>query len=144
MVLVPILFAIEANPILVERGSTRNNIFPVWIPFLAKSEEDVELEKSTKKANTVEQIRGETSPVGWSVGEKGRQSSYKDKLTGSIPGAYAQVFDFAVNLEANADSDDDMPKLVEGRVAAKFSKTTKLRIRKRWVNTLIIKDKTYI
>ena len=69
---------------------------------------------------------------------------YKDKLTGSIPGAYAQVFDFVVNLEANADFDDDMLELVEGRVVAKFSKTTKLRIRKRRANVLIIKDKTYI
>ena len=62
------------------------------------SEEDTKLEKSTKRANTREQTRGETSLSGWSVGEKGRQSSYKDKLTGSIPSAYAQVFDFAVNL----------------------------------------------
>ena len=78
------------------------------------------------------------------MGEKGRQSLYKDKLTGSIPGAYAQVFYFVVNLEANADFDDDMLELVEGRVAAKFSKTTKLRIRKRRANVLIINDKTYI
>lgn len=57
--------------------------------FERSSEEDEKLKKSTKRANTREHARGVSSPGDWSGAEKGRQKSYKDKLAGSIPSAYA-------------------------------------------------------
>ena len=65
--------------------------------------------------------------------------TFKEKLVGEIPGAYATAFDFTDFLEMEADSDEDMDELREGLVAVKLTRETKIRIRKPWSNALIIK-----
>lgn len=92
-------------------------------------EEVAKLEKSTRRANANSDNRGGNS----------MQVSFKDKLTGFIPGAYAEAFGFLADLEEGANSDNEMDDLVDGLVAVKMSRSTKVRIRRQWANALIIK-----
>lgn len=71
--------------------------------------------------------------------EKVKFVSYKEKLAGIIPGAYAEAFGFQEDIEEDALSDDEMTELADGVAAVKRSKATKLRIRSPWANALIIK-----
>ena len=66
------------------------------------------------------------------------QTTFKEKLVGEIPGAYAKAFDFTDFLDMEANSDEEMDELREGLVAVKLTRETKLRIRKPWANTMII------
>lgn len=92
-------------------------------------EEVAKLEKSTRRANASSDNRGGNS----------MQVSFKDKLTRFIPGAYAEAFVFQVDLEEGANSDNEMDDLVDGLVAVKMSRSTKVRIRRQWAYALIIK-----
>ncbi|XP_075658634.1 uncharacterized protein LOC142628411 [Castanea sativa] len=92
-------------------------------------EEATDLEKSTRRANSSGDNRGGNS----------MQVSFKDKLTGFIPRAYAKAFGFQAELEEGANSNNEMDDLVDGLVTVKMSKSTKVRIRRQWANTLIIK-----
>ena len=65
--------------------------------------------------------------------------SFKEKLVGEIPGAYAQAFDFYDQMEDDVDSDEEVSGLCEGLAAIKLSKETKLRIRGSWSKALIVK-----
>nr|POE49886.1 hypothetical protein CFP56_64309 [Quercus suber] len=65
--------------------------------------------------------------------------SFKDKLVGEIPGAFAKAFEFTDVMEEEAESDDEMLDLREGLATVKLSKETKMRIRSPWALTLIIK-----
>ena len=65
--------------------------------------------------------------------------SFKEKLVGEIPGAYAQAFDFYDQMEDDVDSDEEVSGLREGLAAIKLSKETKLRIRGLWSKALIVK-----
>lgn len=47
-----------------------------------------------------------------------------DKHTGFIPRAYAQAFDFDVNIEEDGESNDEMSKLAKGMAIVKLSKHT--------------------
>ncbi|XP_050261258.1 uncharacterized protein LOC126706038 [Quercus robur] len=93
------------------------------------SEEDAELEKSVRKDK--EKV----------VEPNQSQVSYKDRLVGDIPGAYAQAFRFDKEEEAKeeAESDTELDDLVEGMVDVKLSKETKARIRAPWTKALIVK-----
>nr|POE91809.1 uncharacterized protein CFP56_64217 [Quercus suber] len=75
---------------------------------------------------------GQTS---WGTDKK----TFKDKLVGEIPGAYAEAFEFSDLLDSEAESDEEMEELSEGLAAVKLTRETKLRIRKPWSNALIIK-----
>ncbi|KAL0002179.1 hypothetical protein SO802_015960 [Lithocarpus litseifolius] len=68
-----------------------------------------------------------------------QNKSFKEKLVGEIPGAYAQAFDFYDLLEDDVESDDEVTGLREGLAAVKLSKETKLRIRGSWSKALIVK-----
>ena len=65
--------------------------------------------------------------------------SFKEKLVGEIPGAYAQAFDFYDQMEDDVDSDKEVSGLREGLAAIKLSKETKRRIRGSWSKALIVK-----
>jgi len=67
---------------------------------------------------------------GWS-----EANSFKEKLTGDIPGAYTQAFNFSDIME----SDEEVENLREGLVAVKFSKDFKKKIRTPWTRALIVK-----
>nr|POF20885.1 uncharacterized protein CFP56_76508 [Quercus suber] len=108
-------------------------------------EEEAELSRSKKKVkeghhadfkvglSENDHSQGEQSP--WGVGKK----TFKDKLMGAIPGAYAKAFDISDLLDLEADSDDEVEELRERLAAVKLTRETKLRIRKPWSNALIIK-----
>ena len=71
------------------------------------------------------------------------RKSFKDKLVGVIPGAFAKAFDLTDQMEEDPDSDDDnveVGDLSRVRVVAmKLSKETKRRIRGPWLKAIIIK-----
>ena len=108
-------------------------------------EEEVELSRSKKKVkeghhadfNEALHENGhlQGGPSSWGAEKK----TFKDKLVGEIPGAYAKAFDFSDLMDMEADSDEEVEELCEGLVAVKLTRETKLRIRKPWTNALIIK-----
>ena len=95
------------------------------------SEEDAELEKSVRK-DKEKLVEQPFMP-------NRSQVSYKDRLVGDIPGAYAQAFHFDREEEAEVESDTELDDLVEGMVDVKLSKETKSRIRAPWTKALIVK-----
>nr|POF05802.1 uncharacterized protein CFP56_44105 [Quercus suber] len=112
-------------------------------------EEEAELARSNKKVKDISHAEfnegtGEDSPPrnNHLHGNMGNVS-FKDKLIGEIPGAFAQAFDFSDQMEADSDSDIDdeesIKELRQGMVAIKLSKDTKRRIRKAWSKAVIVK-----
>nr|POF16659.1 uncharacterized protein CFP56_73585 [Quercus suber] len=69
--------------------------------------------------------------------------SFKDKLVGEIPGAFAQAFDLSDQMVEDSDSDDenseDSNSVREGQVKMKLSKETNKRIRGPWSKAIIVK-----
>lgn len=67
-----------------------------------------------------------------------RRTSYRDKLTGVIPGAYEQAFQ--IERFAEDDSDDDIPpEEDDGAPRILLTRQEKLRIRAPWRSSLIVK-----
>nr|XP_023884839.1 uncharacterized protein LOC111997033 [Quercus suber] len=99
-------------------------------------EETAELQRSTKKVKDGHSTGFPTATAG---GQASEPLSYKAKLVGEIPGAFAQAFGVTSDSENEAPSDDENEDLVEGEVAIKLSRETKLHIRERWAHSLIIK-----
>nr|POE91690.1 hypothetical protein CFP56_53057 [Quercus suber] len=108
-------------------------------------EEETEISRSKKKVKEVHHadFNNGASEGGHSQGHQkvwgSSKTSFKEKLVGEIPGAFAKAFDFTDFMEDEAESDDEVLELREGLAAVKLSKETKLRIRGPWANTLIIK-----
>nr|POE83002.1 uncharacterized protein CFP56_42947 [Quercus suber] len=112
--------------------------------FLSR-EKEVELSRSKKKVKDVHhaEFNDGSSDSGHSQsyqntwGSAG--ASFKDKLVGEIPGAFAEAFDFTDLMDAEAKSNDEVSELQEGLAAVKLSRETKRRIRGPWAQTLIVK-----
>ena len=108
-------------------------------------EEEAELPRSKKKvkeghhANFNEGLSKSGHSQGAQSSWGAEKKTFKDKLVGEIPGAYAKAFDFSDLMDMEADSDKEVEELREGLAAVKLSRETKLRIRKPWTNALIIK-----
>ena len=108
-------------------------------------EEEAELSRSKKKVKEVHHAefvdgaseRGHFHGLQDTWGSNRR--TFKEKLVGEMPGAYATAFDFTDMLDMEADSDEEMEDLRQGLVAVKLSKEKKIQIRKPWSNALIIK-----
>ena len=108
-------------------------------------EEEAELSRSKKKVkeghhadfNEALHENGhlQGGPSSWGAEKK----TFKDKLVGEIPGAYAKAFDFSDLMDMEADSDEEVEELREGLAAVKLTRETKLHIRKPWTNALITK-----
>ena len=98
-------------------------------------EEEAELSRSTKKVKDIHhvdfsEISSENGHSPWSFREGVLPNkSFKDKLVGEIPGAYAQAFDFTDQMEDDADLDDEVAGLREGLAVVKLMKETKICIR---------------
>ena len=98
-------------------------------------EEEVELSRSTKKVKDIH--HADFSEISSENGHSPRSfrervlpnKSFKDKLVGEIPGAYAQAFDFTDQMEDDADLDDEVAGLREGLAVVKLMKETKICIR---------------
>ena len=108
-------------------------------------EEEAEISRSKKKVKDVHHT-GFNDGISKGGSSHGHQTawgspkkSFKDKLVGEIPGAFAKAFDFTDLMEDKVESDDEMLDLREGLAVVKLSRETKLRIRSPWALTLIIK-----
>ena len=88
-------------------------------------EEEAELKRSTKKVKDSHPSFGD--------------GSFKDKLLGDLPGAYAQAFRFNPLKEDETFSDDELDDLIEGVAVVRFLGDDKARLRGRWAFALIIK-----
>ena len=120
--------------------------------FLARSklrtlsrEEEAELSRSTKMVKDIH--HADFSELSSENGHSPRSfregvlpnKSFKDKLVGEIPGAYAQAFDITDQMEDDADLDDEVAGLREGLAVVKLMKETKICIRGPWAKALIVK-----
>lgn len=84
--------------------------------------EDAELQRSTKK---VKENHNLAFPhVDSSCSSPKGNLSYKEKLLGEISGAFEKVFNFGLNMDTEAESDDDLTDLPISEKAVKFSGST--------------------
>ena len=122
-------------------------------PRTLSREEEAELARSNKKVKGGHHVgfkdgscdrSGESPPISdWSKPPNTRDSSFRDKLIGSIPGAFAKAFDLADQMDEDVYSDDEEAEvhglLWKGMVVVKLTKETKICIRKPWSKTVIVK-----
>ena len=112
-------------------------------PRMLSRGEEAELARSNKKVkgghhegfkDGFYDRSGEPLPSEWSRQPFAKDASFRDKLVGTIPGAFAKAFDLTDPMDEDVYSDDDDPKthgsLRKGMVAVKLTKETKNRIRK--------------
>ncbi|XP_030923116.1 uncharacterized protein LOC115950001 [Quercus lobata] len=69
------------------------------------------------------------------------KKSFKDKLIGEIPGAYAQAFDFSEYIDNGMESEpeSEVDSLRQGVAAVRLSRDIIHRIRAPWSSALIVK-----
>ena len=102
--------------------------FSEWL-----GEEEAKLQRSTKRVK-------DSADESWSEGNnEATRKSYKDKLVGEVPGAYAQPCVLNNCIDEEAEFDNEMEELAKGVAAMKLSKDTKVRIRNQWRNAIIVK-----
>lgn len=108
-------------------------------------EEEAELHRSTKKVKGYHHFKPLSAPhtKGYDpVSPSGLNEpkiSFKDKLVGEIPRAYAQAFDLSHQLDDKMESDLEMEALRDDLAAVKLSKELRLHIKALWSNGLIVK-----
>ena len=97
-------------------------------------EEEDTLARSTKKFKDSHSVDGARENV------KGNNvESYKDKLVGAIPGAFAQAFGFECSMQEDVESNNEEDSDQDGNIRVGFSKEEKMRMRAPWQKALIIK-----
>ena len=103
-------------------------------------EEEDTLERSTKKFKDDHLVGGTYGRGLGNETKKGSASgSYRDRLVGSILGAYEQVFGFESVMEEEIESDEEEEGLCEGMTTLSLSKEEKHRIREPWEQAIIVK-----
>ena len=100
-------------------------------------EKDDELQRSTKKTKEIH--RTDSLSDGTSPQSEGKKSSYKERLTGTIPGAYERAFRFEHDMETEVESEDESSNLAAGIAAVNLSGARKASITSLWTTALIIK-----
>ena len=104
------------------------------------SEEEDTLERSTKKFKEIHPVNEvNTKRLRDDRFARYSANSYKDKLVGSIPGAYEQAFGFSTSMDDEDESDVDDDELYEGMAELKVSSEEKARIRALWSQFIIVK-----
>nr|POF06076.1 uncharacterized protein CFP56_38217 [Quercus suber] len=118
-------------------------------PRTLSREEEAELARSNKKVKDITHAEfnggsrasspsSERQATGFTT-----RTSFKDKLVGEIPGAFAKAFDLTDHMEEDLESDDEDGQasypIREGQVKIKLSKDTKRRIRGPWSKAIIVK-----
>ena len=117
---------------------------------LLSREEEAELARSNKKVKNIHHVEYSGSPGETSLSHETHSpwnqsnASFKDKLVGEIPGAFAQAFDFTNDMDVEDDTDDEDVEVNSNRgrprqVAVKLSKETKQYIKKPWTKAIIVK-----
>ena len=112
-------------------------------PRMLSREEEAELARSNKKVKGGHHEGfkdgfydrcGEPPPSNWSRHPFAKDASFRDKLVGSIRGAFTKAFNLTNQMDEEVYSDNDDPEihgsLRKGMVAVKLTKETKNRIRK--------------
>ena len=102
-------------------------------------EEQHELQWSTKRVKDLIQAGNHDEEFTEMEMEMAPTKSYKEKLLGSIPGAFAQMCIANSQHFVEEDLDSDVEEITEGVAKVKLSKETKMRIRGAWENALIVK-----
>ena len=98
------------------------------------NEEEDTLARSTKKFKDSHSVDGARENV------KGNNvESYKDKLVGAIPGAFAQALGFECSMQEDVESNNEEDSDQDGNIRVGFSKEEKMRMRAPWQKALIIK-----
>ena len=103
---------------MIENTMTKNK-------ELSREEED-ELSKSKKKvkeghcANFNEGLSKSGHSQGGQSSWGAEKKTFKEKLVGEIPGAYAKAFDFSDLMGMEVDSDEEVEELHEGLEAVKL------------------------
>uniref|UniRef100_A0A7N2LFW7 DUF4283 domain-containing protein n=1 Tax=Quercus lobata TaxID=97700 RepID=A0A7N2LFW7_QUELO len=107
--------------------------------------EKEELVRSTKKVKNVSHVgfdeghsSGPASP-NRDGGLWNRYTSFRDKLLGEIPGAFAQAFSFKDGMDDDTESDGEVETLRQGLLVVKIPRELKQRIHKPWVSAFIVK-----
>nr|XP_023901446.1 uncharacterized protein LOC112013276 [Quercus suber]POF20505.1 hypothetical protein CFP56_63171 [Quercus suber] len=91
-------------------------------------EEDAELQRSTKKVkDSATAFASEPPP------------SYKDKLVGEIPGAFAQAFNLDPGVRVLPGPEKVIGELSKGLMTVNLTPETRDIIRAKWVHALIVK-----
>ena len=115
------------------------------------SEEEAELCRSTKKVKESHCDDSQQRPLhGFKANVMGpsfleesntTKKSFKDKLIGEIPGAYAQAFDFSDYIDNGMESEpeSEVDSLRQGVAAVRLSRDVIHRIRAPWSSALIVK-----
>ena len=102
---------------------------------LKRSEEEEDtLACNTKKFKDSHRLH-ETNANGSGI----KMGSYKDKLEGAIPGAFAQAFGFDSSMQEDLDSDNEEENDQDGNIRIGFTKEEKVRMTAPWQKALIIK-----
>ncbi|KAK9992831.1 hypothetical protein SO802_022534 [Lithocarpus litseifolius] len=111
-------------------------------PRTLSREEEAELARSNKKVKDINHAgfnggsRASSPSLGDQAMSPNTKPSFKDKLVGEIPGAFAQAFDLTDHMEEDSDSDEESGEasksVREGQVKIKLSKETKKCIRVRF------------
>ena len=65
--------------------------------------------------------------------------SYKDRLVGSIPGAFEKAFGFASAMQEDVELDNEDEHAQDGSFIVCFSRDDKTRMKAPWYQALIIK-----
>nr|POE67861.1 hypothetical protein CFP56_62033 [Quercus suber] len=66
-------------------------------------------------------------------------TSFRDKLLGEIPRAFAQAFSFEDGMDDDTESDGEVETLRQGLLAVKIPRELKKRTRKPWASAFIVK-----
>ena len=102
---------------------------------LKRSEEEEDtLSRNTKKFKESHQAIGERNE-----NHMARMGSYRDKLVGSIPGAFEKAFGFDSAMQEDVESDEEDENTQDENIRLCFSREEKTRMRAPWYQTLIIK-----
>ena len=99
-------------------------------------EGDEELQHSTKKVKENHNNVNRPDNTSPQVGE--RRDSYKERLTGEVPGAY-EPFKFEHDMETEVEYDDESSDIAMGIAAVNLYGARKANIKALWSNALIIK-----
>nr|POE73708.1 hypothetical protein CFP56_66700 [Quercus suber] len=102
---------------------------------LKRSDEEADtLARSTKKFKDGHQVAEDKED-----NLHAKAGSYRDKLVGSIPGAFEKAFGFASDMQEDVVSDDEDEHAEDGSIRVCFSRDEKSCMRAPWYQALIIK-----
>ena len=92
--------------------------------------------ETTELLQSMKKVKGSSAKTSGSSLESG---SYKDKLVGDMPGAFAQAFNLHEEAPDLDSSEAEVEEISDGIASVKLSSSSKQLIRGRWTHAIIIK-----